>query len=104
MSWTCSIHPRVAEYPVTSPIVSPLHVPRRVIMPQLRRDTSTTDDFPPKWFTSVEVGDYVARGPRWPLGDMSDGGPGGLGIVEQVDSSEMKVRPTQSYHLRPMKC
>lgn len=50
------------------------------------------DDSPPKWFTSVEVGDYVARGPRWPLGDMSDGGPGGLGIVEQVDSSEMKVR------------
>ena len=42
-------------------------------------------------FMMVDVGDYVARGPRWPLGDMSDGGPGGVGIVKKLDKSEMKV-------------
>ncbi len=33
----------------------------------------------------------MARGPKWPRGDMSDGGPGGLGTVMELAKSSMTV-------------
>lgn len=44
-----------------------------------------------QWFTPPKAGDIVARGPKWPLGNMMDGGPGGLGTIVSVMKSGMTV-------------
>ena len=43
------------------------------------------------WYSPAKVGDFVARGPRWPLGNMTDGGPGGLGVITELDQADMTV-------------
>lgn len=49
------------------------------------------DAKPGAWYSPPKVGDTVARGPKWPRGDMSDGGPGGLGTVTELTKSNMTV-------------
>lgn len=44
-----------------------------------------------EWYSTAKPGDTVARGPRWPLGNMMDGGLGGLGKVIGINKSEMTV-------------
>lgn len=60
---------------------------------QLRRDPCPLDTKPGAWYTPATVGDTVARGPKWQRGDMSDGGPGGLGTVMELTQSSMTVSP-----------
>lgn len=56
---------------------------------QLRRDSCPLDAKAGLWFSPAKAGDRVARGPKWPLGNMTDGGPGGVGRVVSVMKSEM---------------
>ena len=49
------------------------------------------DAAPGLWYSPAKVGDFVARGPRWPLGNMTDGGPGGLGTITELAQSDMTV-------------
>lgn len=58
---------------------------------QLRRDPCPLDTKPGAWYFPAKVGDAVARGPKWQRGDMSDGGPGGLGTVIELTQSSMAV-------------
>ncbi|CAN0501201.1 unnamed protein product, partial [Ectocarpus sp. 12 AP-2014] len=58
----------------------------------LRRDACPMDAKPGAWYSPPKVGDTVARGPKWPRGDMSDGGPGGLGTVTELTKSNMTAR------------
>eukprot|EP00752_Nemacystus_decipiens_P002251 g2132.t2 len=58
----------------------------------LRRDPCPLDAAPGAWYSPPKVGDTVARGPKWPLGDMSDGGPGGLGTVTELTKSNMTAK------------
>ena len=65
--------------------------PSRIYVLQLRRDPCPLDAKPGAWYSPPKVGDTVARGPKWPRGDMSDGGPGGLGTVMELTTSSMTV-------------
>lgn len=58
---------------------------------QLRRDSCDMDANPGVWYTPAKVGEIVARGPRWRLGDMTDGGLNGLGTVLELMMRDMKV-------------
>ncbi|CAM9280265.1 unnamed protein product, partial [Ectocarpus sp. 13 AM-2016] len=58
----------------------------------LRRDACPMDAKPGAWYSPPKVGDTVARGPKWPRGDMSDGVPGGLGTVTELTKSNMTAR------------
>ena len=58
----------------------------------LRRDPCPLDAKPGAWYSPAKVGDTVARGPKWPRGDMSDGGPGGLGTVTELIKSNMTAK------------
>ncbi|CAN0181713.1 unnamed protein product [Pylaiella littoralis] len=58
----------------------------------LRRDPCPLDTKPGAWYTPATVGDTVARGPKWQRGDMSDGGPGGLGTVMELTQSSMTAK------------
>lgn len=66
--------------------------------PQLRRDASAWDAEPSLWYSPAKIGDFVARGPHWPLGSMVDGGPGGLGKVTNLSKEDMKVSGTDNPH------
>lgn len=58
----------------------------------LRRDPCPLDAKPGAWYSPAKVGDTVARGPKWPRGNMSDGGPGGLGTVMELTKSDMTAK------------
>ncbi|CAM9143892.1 unnamed protein product [Scytosiphon promiscuus] len=58
----------------------------------LRRDPCPVDAKPGAWYSPPSAGDTVARGPRWPRGDMSDGGPGGLGTVIELTKSNSTAK------------
>lgn len=98
-SASCVFHPE--KQPVTPVFVSCAwisicnqHLPvcfTLLAAMQLRRDPCAMDAVPGLWYSPPKVGDTVARGPRWPLGNMTDGGSGGLGTVVQLMQSDMTV-------------
>ena len=49
------------------------------------------DATPGLWYSPAKVGDFVARGPWWPLGNVTDGGPGGLGTITELAKSDNTV-------------